>query len=79
VTARLYLSADRANLTDLRCPGGRVLRGRHHASAFVVVDAGAMGTVSAVLELDEPGVHTIRATVFTKSGTVSRTHSVFVG
>jgi len=78
VMARLYLFADRARLAELRCPGGRILSGRHHASATVVIDAGATGSVSAVLEPHGPGVHTIRTTLFTKSETVGGVHAVLV-
>ena len=76
--ASLRLFGDRVSFADLACPDGRVLRGRFHGSAFVVIDCGAIITVSALLEPRGRGLHTVRTTLFTRSETIGCVHTVIV-
>jgi hypothetical protein len=69
VTASFYLRAAPARLAALTCSRGRSLRGRHHASAIVLVPGGGQTTISALLELLAPGAHQIRVAVVTKNET----------
>ena len=69
VTASFYLRAAPARLVALTCSRGRIVRGRHHASAIVLVPGGGQTTISALLDLLAPGEHQIRVAVVTKNET----------
>jgi hypothetical protein len=78
VAATFYLSGEGALVADLACPGGRVLRGRFHATASLVLAPRATVTVSAKLEPLGLGTRTIRATLLTSQETIGCVDSVVV-
>ena len=69
VTASFYLRAAPARLAALTCSRGRIVRGRHHASAILLVPGGEQTTISALLVPLAPGEHQIRVAVVTKNET----------